>query len=81
MSVRISLYNMLRLVRTDTLRRVHNVGFLVERLILYKYLYNPVSQLVAMQAVNPGIVGFRILARITFVPTFDSLTVGSDAAC
>ena len=32
MSARISLRGMLRLIRIDTLRRVHNVGFLVIRL-------------------------------------------------
>ena len=32
-SIRVSLRGMLRLFRFDTLRRVHNVGFLVERLI------------------------------------------------
>ena len=31
-SARISLCGMLRLIRVYTLRRVHNVGFLVERL-------------------------------------------------
>ena len=33
MSVRFSLRGMLRLIRVDTLRRVHSVGFLVGRLI------------------------------------------------
>ena len=33
MSVRDSLHGMLRLIRVDTLRRVHNVGFLAARLI------------------------------------------------
>ena len=33
MSVRVSLSRMLRLIRVDTFRRVHNIGFLVERLI------------------------------------------------
>ena len=32
-SVRVSLGDMLRLIGVDTLRRVHNVGFLVEWLI------------------------------------------------
>ena len=32
MSVRVSLHGMLRLIRTDALRSVHTVGFLVERL-------------------------------------------------
>ena len=35
MSVRISLRGMLSLIRVDTLLNVHNVGFLVERLISY----------------------------------------------
>ena len=34
MSVQVSLRGMLRLTKVDTLRRVHIVGFLVERLIL-----------------------------------------------
>ena len=34
MSARITLRNMLRLIRVDTLRRVDNVGFLAGRLIL-----------------------------------------------
>ena len=33
MYVRVSLRGMLRLIRVDTLRRVHNVGFLAGRLI------------------------------------------------
>ena len=33
MSVRVSLRGMLRLIRVDTLRRVHNVGFLVDWVI------------------------------------------------
>ena len=33
MSILVSLRSMLRLIRIDTLRRVHNVGFLVGRLI------------------------------------------------
>ena len=33
MSARVSLRGMLRLIRVDTLRRFHNVGFLVKRLI------------------------------------------------
>ena len=33
MSAWISLRSMLRVIRVDILRRVHNVGFLVERLI------------------------------------------------
>ena len=33
MSVRVSLRGIFRLIRVDTLSRVHNVGFLVERLI------------------------------------------------
>ena len=37
-SVRVSLRGMLRLIRVDTLRRVHNVDFLVERLI-YIYIF------------------------------------------
>ena len=32
MSIRVSLRGMLRLIRIDTLRRVHNVGFLEGRL-------------------------------------------------
>ena len=35
MPVRVSLHGMLRLISVDTLRRVHNVGFLAERLICY----------------------------------------------
>ena len=42
-SVRVSLRGMLRLIRVDTLRRVHNVGFLAGRLkcifINVNYLY------------------------------------------
>ena len=34
MSVRVSLRGMLRLIRVDTLRRAHNVGFLAGRLII-----------------------------------------------
>ena len=37
MSVRVSLRGMLRLIRIDTSRRVHNVGFLAGRL---KCFYN-----------------------------------------
>ena len=33
MSVQVSQRGMLRLIQIDTLRRLHNVGFLVERLI------------------------------------------------
>ena len=36
MSDRVSLRGMLMLIRVDTLRRVHNVGFLVERLNYHK---------------------------------------------
>ena len=39
-SVRVSLRDMLRLIRVDTLRRVHNVGFLAGRL-KYIILYIP----------------------------------------
>ena len=39
MFVRISLRGMLRLIRVDTLRTVHNVGFLLERLIFQSLLY------------------------------------------
>ena len=41
MSVRINLRGMLRLIRVDHLRGVHNVGLLVGRLIykLYKHAY------------------------------------------
>ena len=39
-SVRVSLRGMLRLNRGDTLRRVHNVGFLVIQLI---YLVQPLQ--------------------------------------
>ena len=35
MSARVSLRGMLKLIRVDTLRRVHNVGFLAERLIVF----------------------------------------------
>ena len=38
-SARISLHGLRRLIRIETLRRDHNVGFLVERLI---YLYSSV---------------------------------------
>ena len=42
-SFRVSLRGMLRLIRVDTLRIVHNVGFPVERLIylmdVTKYMY------------------------------------------
>ena len=34
MSVRVSLLGILTLIRVDTLRRVQNVGFLMDRLIL-----------------------------------------------
>ena len=33
MSIRVSLRGMLRLIRGDTLRKVHNAGFLVQRLM------------------------------------------------
>ena len=33
LSVRVSLRGIFRLIRADTLRRVHNVGFLVGRLL------------------------------------------------
>ena len=33
MSIRVDLRGMLRLIRVDTLRRVHNVGFLTGRVI------------------------------------------------
>ena len=39
MYVRISLRGMLRLVQVDTLRRVHNVGFLVEWLTYIYIIY------------------------------------------
>ena len=44
MSVRVSLRGILRLIRVDTLRRIHNVGFLVERFIclLFILLYSVV---------------------------------------
>ena len=40
MSVRVNLRGMLRLIRVDTLRRVHNVGFLAERLNYYYVNYS-----------------------------------------
>ena len=42
MSARVSLRGMLKLIRVDTLRRVHNVGILEERLIcgtIYAHVY------------------------------------------
>ena len=36
MSVRVSLCGMLRLIRIDTLRRVRNIGLLLERLIFLR---------------------------------------------
>ena len=48
MSVRVSLRGMLRLIRVDTLRRVHNVDFLAERL-MYSVI---VSVLVATIVIN-----------------------------
>ena len=39
MSVRVNLRGMLRLIRVDTLSRVHNVGFLVTRLMSYFVLF------------------------------------------
>ena len=43
MSDRVSLRGKLMLIRVDTLRIVHNVGFLVERLI---YIYIYISQFI-----------------------------------
>ena len=40
MSIRVSLRGMHRLMRVDTLRKVHTVGFLVERLNFFIYSYN-----------------------------------------
>ena len=48
-SVRISLRYMLRPIRVDTLRRVHNVGFLVEWL---KFMYD--LNLIECHLVNHG---------------------------
>ena len=39
MSVQISLSGMFRLILVDTLRRVHNVGFLVERLLGMRFIW------------------------------------------
>ena len=38
MSVRVSLRGMLKLVQIDTLRRFHNVGFLLNGLYVFHYL-------------------------------------------
>ena len=38
LSVRVSLRNILRLIRVDALRRVHNVGFLAGRLMSHSIL-------------------------------------------
>ena len=38
MPLRNRLRGMLRLIRVDTLRRVHNVGFLMEWLILFMWI-------------------------------------------
>ena len=39
MYIRVSLRGMLRLIRVDTLRRVHNVGFLAGRLNLLIHIF------------------------------------------
>ena len=45
MSVRVSLHGMLRLIRVDPLRRVYNVGVLVERLSSNPSLANILSDI------------------------------------
>ena len=50
LSARISLRGMLRLIRVDTLRKVHNVGFLAIRLILRFSLLNTENKLSKLPA-------------------------------
>ena len=65
MSIRVSLCGMLRLIRVDTLRNVHNVGFLARRLI-YVYIRGSIPAVINNQLIQFTYLGDSIISSHQF---------------